>query len=66
EDYVLLFTAGGSEAEQLRMLARRKLGLDIRPVGRIVGGKGVRLLEGGKEIDPPEGFEHFAPGSKEE
>ncbi|MEW6218469.1 MAG: thiamine-phosphate kinase [Thermodesulfobacteriota bacterium] len=62
DDYRLLFTAAPAAAEALATAAARA-GATIFPVGRIVPGQGVMLLEGGgrREISH-QGFEHFAAG----
>ncbi|MEW6501360.1 MAG: thiamine-phosphate kinase [Thermodesulfobacteriota bacterium] len=60
EDYQLLCTCAAGDAATLRHLARERLGLTLSPVGRIVAGQGVVLLDGGsrREISY-QGYDHF-------
>ena len=60
EDYELLFTAPSSNREPIELAAGR-LGLTLTAIGRVVPGKGVRVLGAeGEEVPMPElGFDHF-------
>jgi len=60
EDYALLFTVPPSQAEELEGLVRRRLGREIRRVGRMKAQSG--LLGRKKGISTPlnmRGYEHF-------
>ena len=60
EDYRLLFTVPDADSEKLRGIVRRKLDRDIFSVGRIVGGKGVVLIDGPNRLDISySGYDHF-------
>jgi thiamine-monophosphate kinase len=61
EDYRLLFTVPAADCEKLREDVRRELGRDMVSVGRIVDGKGVVLIDGGKRLDISyHGYDHFS------
>lgn len=63
EDYRLLFTVPPGAVEALLELVRTKLGRAIFPVGRIVEGQGVVLLDGAKRLDISyQGYDHFGKG----
>jgi thiamine-monophosphate kinase len=60
EDYRLLFTVPGADAEKLRKVVNRQLNRDIFPVGRIVVGQGVVLFADGQRLDISyQGYDHF-------
>lgn len=60
EDYQLVFTCAAADADILRELARQRLGLILSPVGRIVAGQGVVLLDGSGCHDISyQGYDHF-------
>jgi thiamine-monophosphate kinase len=60
EDYQLLCTCAAADADTLRQLAQERLGLTLTPVGRIVAGQGVTLIDDGsrREISY-QGYDHF-------
>lgn len=61
EDYRLLFTVPAGNSEELRELIQQELSRDIFPVGRIVEGQGVVLVDEGKRLDIAyQGYDHFA------
>ncbi|HEY1953579.1 MAG TPA: AIR synthase-related protein, partial [Gemmatimonadaceae bacterium] len=56
EEYEILVTAPRIDTRQFT----EELGLDLTEIGRVVAGSpGVIILEGGKRIDAPPGFDHF-------
>ncbi|MCK4838373.1 MAG: thiamine-phosphate kinase [Desulfobulbaceae bacterium] len=60
EDYRLLLTVPAVNSEKLQEIVRRELGREIVPVGRIVDGKGVVLIDGAKRLDISyHGYDHF-------
>jgi thiamine-monophosphate kinase len=60
DDYELLFTSSGDNAAAVAALAK-PFGSPITPIGRIVAGSGVRVLDGaGRDIAlATPGFRHF-------
>jgi thiamine-monophosphate kinase len=60
EDYQLLFTTEAAVAQKLHKYIAERSGRQIFPVGRIVEGQGVYLLNGSeKEEISFQGYEHF-------
>ena len=60
EDYQLLLTCAAGDANALRELAHQALGATLSPVGRMVAGRGVTLLEGAVRRDISyQGYDHF-------
>lgn len=60
EDYRLLFTVPAADSEKLQELVRHKLGREVVPVGRIVSGEGVTLIEDSIRLDISyHGYDHF-------
>lgn len=60
EDYRLLFTVPRGNSAELQALVQREFGRDIFPVGRIVAGNGVVLVDGDKRLDiAHQGYDHF-------
>ncbi|MEW6593582.1 MAG: thiamine-phosphate kinase [Thermodesulfobacteriota bacterium] len=60
EDYQLVLTCAAADAETLLHLAQERLGITLTPVGRIVAGQGVALLDATsrREISY-QGYDHF-------
>ncbi len=60
DDYELLFTVPAARVAALAAVAR-DTGLILTPIGRIVGGSGVRVVDaGGRDVTPPtSGYRHF-------
>ena len=57
EDFELLFTV---RSERTRLLSRRIGGVPLTRIGRIVRGRKLELMRGGKALPlPVRGFEHF-------
>jgi thiamine-monophosphate kinase len=63
DDYELLFTAAPEMAERIVQIGQH-LSLNLTPIGRIIGGSGVRVLgENGHELSLARGgYNHFDPG----
>lgn len=60
EEYALLWTVHPEYREKLENEILMKLGRKLSPIGKITGGKGVMLRNGGKTIDISAcGYEHF-------
>ena len=61
EDYQLLFSAPVKHERELRQVASGKTEKEIYPIGRIVEGKGVYLVErgGGRREIGYQGYDHF-------
>jgi len=60
EDYQLLLTVAEEDAAALVEACRAQLGEELTFVGRIVGGRGVMLLQGGARRDISfQGYDHF-------
>ena len=61
DDYELLFTADAGRRGQIEALARQ-CGVPVSRIGRVVAGKGIRILdeEGGEITLEKYGFDHFA------
>ena len=64
DDYEILFTAAPNLSEQIVQLGQR-LNLRLTPIGRIIAGKGVRVIDTqGQDLALERaGYNHFAPGS---
>jgi thiamine-monophosphate kinase len=57
EEYEIVVTAPRIDARQFS----EEFGLDLTEIGRVVAGSpGVTLLQGGKPISAPPGFDHFS------
>jgi len=62
EDYALLFTVPSSKAEELEGLVRRRLGREVRRVGRMQARSGLLGRKKGKTAPLNiRGYEHFRP-----
>jgi len=55
EEYEVVVTAPPIDTEPFS----EEFGLDLTEIGRVVAGSGVDLLEGGKKITAPPGYDHF-------
>jgi thiamine-monophosphate kinase len=56
EEYEIVVTASAVDTQQFS----EEFGLDLTEIGRVVAGPaGVSLLEGGRRIAAPPGFDHF-------
>jgi thiamine monophosphate kinase len=56
EEYEIVVTAPSIDVKQFT----EEFGLTLTEVGVVVAGSpGVSLVGGGKQINPPEGFDHF-------
>jgi thiamine-monophosphate kinase len=62
EDYELLFATRTSLSEMQRAFAKKKIQTSITPIGRVVSGRGMKLLdEKGRAIRKSDKtFRHFA------
>jgi thiamine-monophosphate kinase len=65
EDYSLLFTVKPDDEKRLSGILENE-GIDAVPIGKIIPGKGITLLKGGKPVkfDSAGGFDHFKSSSK--
>ncbi len=56
EEYEIVVTSPGIDVVEFTL----EFGLDLTEIGRVVAGSpGVELLEDGKQVAPPPGFDHF-------
>jgi thiamine-monophosphate kinase len=60
EEYELLVALPRGFGERSARAFTRANGLALTPVGRCAAGSGVRLLEAGRAVAAPGGFDHFA------
>jgi thiamine-monophosphate kinase len=60
EEYELLVVLPRSFTDRSARAFTHANGLALSPIGRCTVGSGVRLLDGGRAVPVPEGFDHFA------
>lgn len=59
EEYELLVALPRGFGESQARAFRRFTGLPLTRIGRCARGRGVRILDHGRQITPPPGFDHF-------
>ncbi len=60
EDYCLLFCVPADRTREAEAVGRETAGADLHPIGRIVAGSGLRLLDGGTAVElAAGGWDHF-------
>ena len=65
EDYELLFTCPAAAVEELAAAVAAEAGTTMTPIGDIIEGSGVTLLDAqGRAVAPGSGYDHFADASR--